>query len=113
MEKEIISYDGYPRITFDIYDHTFRIYLKRGLDDISQCSKDEIVKVFETNEFRLQQWNHVDVQYLNGIFDVYINDNLVSTISMPTPCQYDSIVSIGDNDGIEGGIKNVIFKSLS
>lgn len=113
MEKEIISYDGYPKITFDIYDHTFRVYLKRGLDDISHCSKDEIIKVFETNEFRLQQWNHVDVQYLNGIFDVYINNNLVSTISMPTPCQHDAIVSIGDDDGMEGGIKNVVFKSLS
>lgn len=113
MEKEIINYDGYPRITFDVYDHTFRIYLKRGVENIDQCSKDESIKVFETSDFRLQQWNHVDVQYLNGIFDVYINGTLVSTTSIPTPCQHDAIVSIGDNDGIEGGIKNVIFKSLS
>lgn len=113
VEKEIISYGGYPRITFDIYDHTFRVYLKRGVDNIEHCSKDEIVKVFETSDFRLQQWNHVDVQYLNGVFDVYINGTLVSTISIPTPCQHDAIVSIGDDDGIEGGIKNVIFKSLS
>ena len=113
MEKEIINYDGYPRITFDVYDHTFRVYLKRGIDDTNNCTKDESIKVFETNDFRLQQWNHVQLQYLNGVFDIFINGILVSTTSMKTPCQHDPIISVGDNNGIEGGIKNVIFQSLS
>lgn len=113
MEKEIINYDGYPRITFDTYDHTFRIYLKHGIDDTETCNKDESIKVFETTDFRLQQWNHVQLQYLNGVFDIFINETLVSTTSMRTPCQHDSIVTIGDNDGMEGGIKNVVFQSLS
>lgn len=113
IEKEIINYDGYPRITFDVYDHMFRVYLKRGMDDSDNCSKDKSIKVFETDEFRLQQWNHVELQYLNGIFDIFINGTLVSTTPMRTPCQHDPNVSIGDSNGIEGGIKNVIFQSLS
>lgn len=113
MEKEIINYDGYPRITFDMYDHTLRIYLKHGIDDNKICNKDVNIKVFETSDFHLQQWNHIQVQYINGIFDVFINDTLVSTRSIRTPCQHDQIITIGDDDGMEGGIKNVIFQSLS
>ena len=117
-EKDILQYGNYPRITYDTYDGIFRIYLKRGTKnselgtkDISLCTQETIVKVYENEDVPLQRWHNITVNYDHGILDVFMNHELIVTRRDLIPCVHESIISVGDENGLEGGIKNVYYKN--
>jgi len=54
-----------------------------------------------------QKWNHIVFNYVNGVFDLFINNELVST-------ETDAVNLIGDEDHIiVGSIRNSDFGSIS
>tara|TARA_B110000261_G_C13032755_1_gene337012 strand:- start:121 stop:1113 length:993 start_codon:yes stop_codon:yes gene_type:complete len=54
-----------------------------------------------------QKWNHIVFNYVNGVFDLFINNELVST-------EMDAVNIIGDDDHIiVGSIRNSDFGSIS
>lgn len=56
-----------------------------------------------------QKWINVVVAYDRGVVDVFIDAQLVATKSGIVPYMSNDIITVGENDGISGGIKDVVY----
>ena len=64
---------------------------------------------FKTKDLLYQKWNFVVLNFNDGILDVFINNNLVGAKIIGAPYFQKDSIKIGEDDGINGGICNVIF----
>ena len=72
-------------------------------------SNGEYETVFKTDKILYQRWNNIAINYLAGNVDIFINNQLVATLPGIIPyMRVDNVVS-GTNNGIYGGIKNIIY----
>ena len=67
----ILDYGNKPKIQFNPSINKLRVIMTNGLD------KEYVA--YETDNFQLQKWNNIVVNYNGGTLDVFINSKLVST----------------------------------
>jgi hypothetical protein len=69
----------------------------------------------ESTEFTmpLQAWNHVVYNYTKSSVDLFVNGELVATkkgrSGVNEGLSMDDILSIGQDDGLSGGICNIVY----
>lgn len=97
----ILNYANKPNFTYNPVKHEFQIVC-----DISG-SEQEII--YTSSDIPLQKWINIIFTYNNTTMDVFIDNNLM--ISKPNIIPYVNIdsLTIGDNNGLSGGICNVIY----
>jgi hypothetical protein len=65
--------------------------------------------VYKTQDFPMQRWNNVVINYSGGTLDIFFNGELVrSAIEIAPYIVNDSLV-VGTTDGISGGICSLIY----
>ena len=69
--------------------------------------KDQIL--FETTELPMQKWNNIVINYDNGTLDLYINNEMVASEPNIIPYLSQDKITIGQKNGLSGGICNVIY----
>lgn len=97
----ILNYANKPNILFNGEKNTLRI----TMDD----SLDRKTVIYETEDFSLQKWNNIVVNYNGGTLDIFINGKLVSSTSSIVPFMTYDAVTVGSDGGISGGICNVTY----
>ena len=98
----ILNYNKKPIVEYNQHKIKLRVKMKEGRE------KENIV--YLDNNIETQKWNHMVINYQSNTLDIFINNELVSTSSyknMPI-MSYDNIV-VGENNGIEGGICNLMY----
>ena len=71
--------------------------------------KNKIVEIYETKNVLYQKWNNIVINYDNGYIDVFLNGDLVGSISGVAPyMKFDNII-VGENKGLQGAICNVNY----
>jgi hypothetical protein len=98
----ILSRDDAPLVEYQSSTRTFRV---------RTFTMDKVNETFyEVQDIPLQTWNNIVVNYDGGTMDVFLNGELV--ISKPNVIPYETdttvMVRIGEKDGLEGGICNVV-----
>jgi hypothetical protein len=85
----IMDYGNQPKIYYDLTSRELKI-------DILQNNESETV--YKTNKLIFQRWNHFVVNYNYGTLDIFVNNNLVSSINNLEPY-------------IQSGRNNIVFGS--
>ena len=67
------------------------------------------IKIYELKNVPYQKWNNIIFNYDGGTLDIFINNKLVSSTINITPIMYYNIVTSGATNGINGGIKDIIY----
>jgi hypothetical protein len=89
-------------------------YKKNKLEILATTTKDnddgeQLVTVYELDEIPYQKWNNIIMNANGGTLDIFINNVLVSSVPNITPIMYYNRVTAGAENGIQGGIKNIIY----
>ena len=69
--------------------------------------KDKIV--YENSDIEFQKWNFLFINYDGGTLDVFLNNELVSTTKSIVPYMTHNSTFIGEENGLNGGIKNIRY----
>ena len=97
----ILDYGGKPNISYNGLDNALRITMNNGLN------KKPII--YKIKDFPLQRWNNIVVNYDSGMLDVFMNSKLVASFKNVLPYMSIDNISVGDDDGIGGGVCNVLY----
>jgi len=65
--------------------------------------------IYENDKFLLQKWNNIIINYSGGTMDVFLNGELVSSAKNIIPYTTFDTLTIGEENGIKGGICNVVY----
>lgn len=72
-------------------------------------AKGDLIKVYEQKEIIYQKWNNFIINYNGSTLDIFINGELVSSTPNITPVINFQSATAGEENGIYGGIKNVVY----
>ena len=65
--------------------------------------------LYKGSNFLLQKWNNIIINYSGGILDIFINGELVKSDVGVVPYYTLDSLTIGEDNGVKGGICNVIY----
>lgn len=116
-ETTILDHSNAPRIIYTMSDNTLKIMTlnmencDKEYGDCENNNPEERRIIYKTNKLPLQRWNHIVLNYTSGTLDVFINKKLVASKINVAPSYLDTIpnISVGEDNGISGGICNVIY----
>ena len=103
VDTPIFDYASKPKIVFN----GLQQQLKFICTDISNLEK----TIYETNDIKYQKWMHIVVNYRSSVVDIFIDGTLRATQNNIQPFMEYSKIYVGSNDGIAGGIKNILYFS--
>ena len=101
VDTPVFDYAGKPKIVYNGLEQQ----LKFVCTDVNNLEK----TVYQTNDIKFQRWMHIVVNYRSGVVDVFIDGSLRATESNVQPFMEYSKIYVGSNEGIAGGIKNVMY----
>ena len=99
----LLNYNGKPNILYKGETNTIKIIFKLNNDNEESI----IIK----KNILLQKWNNFRIIYDRGTVDVFLNNSLIGTKSSIAPYMTYDNITVGDTDGIHGGIKNITYFS--
>jgi hypothetical protein len=111
----LLNFGNKPNILYNPNKNTLMITMKQK--DLKDMTKNKLIDfdeagnriVYIKDNFLLQKWNNIIINYNGGTMDIFLNGELVkSSIEVVPYYTYDNL-TIGVNDGIKGGICNVVY----
>jgi hypothetical protein len=114
--SSILNYGEKPNILYNAEKNELMITIKQK--DLENHEKNKEQMDFDQNGNRilykkknmlLQKWNDILINYSNGIMDIFLNGELVNSSNNVVPYFNLDNLTVGENDGIKGGIRNVIY----
>lgn len=99
--SNILNYGQKPLIQYNGKKNTIRIQ--------TEIEDGNLVTIYETTDIKYQKWNNIVINYDGGNMDIFINGQLVGTRKNVAPYMIYENVIIGEENGIHGGICNVVY----
>jgi len=100
----IMNYSDKPNISYNPVKNKLRISVTTGQNNYNA--------VHDFKDIKLQKWNNLVINYVNGILDVFLDAKLVGSFPQTIPHNKSDIITIGygsAGNGLNGGICNVVF----
>jgi len=119
----ILDYGNKPNILYNASKNTLIVTIKNvGQKTTGSINSNPIppeyddngdIIVYKNSNVLLQKWNNIIINYNSGILDIFYNGDLVKTVMEVTPYMKLDTLTIGSNQGINGGICNVNYFNTS
>jgi hypothetical protein len=118
-----LSYGGKPNILYKADTNTLIVTVinlepssfTNETNKVNDPDKIEIVDgvphkiIYKKDNFLLQKWNNIIINFSGGTLDVFLNGELVKSSIHVVPYMTLDTLTIGEKDGINGGICNVVY----
>jgi hypothetical protein len=108
--KSIIKFGNKLNMLFNPYEKEIILKVDSCNDSIDKKNcKTKIA--FRTKNILFQRWNNFIFNYDSGTLDVFVNNRLISSTPNISPLINNDSITVGDNNGVEGAICNVMYFS--
>lgn len=106
-EKPNILYNGSKRM----------LMITMQQKDLQKVTKNDLLDfddngnriIYINNNILLQKWNNIIINYNGGTLDIFLNGELVKSSLQVVPYYSFDKLTIGEENGIKGGMCNVIY----
>jgi len=111
----LLNFANKPNILYNGKTNTLMITMEQK--DLKNTTDNKLIDfddngnriIYKKQNIPLQKWNNIIINYAGGVLDIFVNGELVkSTIGVVPYYTLDSL-TIGENDGISGGICNLVY----
>jgi hypothetical protein len=111
----LLNFGNKPNILYNPSKNALMITMQQK--DLKNITKNKLIDfdnegnriIYTNSNFLLQKWNNIIINYNGGTLDIFLNGELVkSSIEVIPYYSFDNL-TIGENDGIKGGICNVVY----
>ena len=111
----LLNFGNKPNILYNSSKNTMMITMQQK--DLKNITKNKLIdfddngnRIIYVNEnMLLQKWNNIIINYNGGTMDIFLNGELVKSSIEAVPYYTIDNLTIGENEGIKGGICNVIY----
>lgn len=111
----LLNFGNKPNILYNGSTNTLMITMQQK--DLDKNTKNKLTDfddngnriIYKHKHFSLQKWNNIIINYNGGVLDVFLNGDLVKSDVGVVPYYTLDNLTIGEKDGLMGGISNVIY----
>ena len=107
-DSVLFDYAGKPRIVYNGRTRTLAVK-SQTLSSNNGDGGAELKTIYETTDFKYQKWLFFVVNYEDNVIDVFIDGILVGSQENVPPFFGDDKVSIGEENGIQGSIRDIYY----
>ena len=111
----LLNFGNKPNVLYNGKTHSFMITMQqKNLQDVTKNKMTDFDSegnriIYINNNLLLQKWNNLVINYNGGTMDIFLNGELVKSSIEVVPYYTLENLTIGENNGIKGGICNVIY----
>ena len=116
----ICDYGGKPSIFYKADENILMITAK--LEDLTEeriqknnldLDEEGNVIIYKEKHMLLQKWNNMIINFEDGHMDIFINGDLVKSVSNIVPYMSLDTFSVGNSNGINGSVCNINYYNYS
>lgn len=111
----LLNFAGKPNVLYNGSTNTLMITseqknLKKITENkLTDFDENDNRIIYKNTNFLLQKWNNLIINYSGGVLDIFLNGELVkSDVGVVPYMTYDNL-TIGEENGLKGGICNVVY----
>ena len=111
----LLNFGNKPNVLYNPDLNTLMVTMQQdGLKDSTTNNLIEFDEngnriIFKKDKMLLQKWSNIIINYSGGILDIFINGELVKSNTGVVPYYTLDNLTIGEENGITGGICNVVY----
>ena len=111
----LLNFGNKPNILYNGKTNTLMVTMQQK--ELEKTTKNKLIDfdsegnriIYKNNNILLQKWNNIIINYNGGTFDIFLNGELVKSSIEVVPYYTYENLTIGENNGIKGGICNVVY----
>ena len=111
----ILNYANKPHVFYDTKTQALVITVNQK--DLKEVTDNKLIDfdengnriIYRNKKILLQKWNNMILNYNGGILDIFLNGELVKSAIGVVPYHTLDNLTIGEENGLKGGICNVVY----